>query len=492
LRFDDNLKKYYRAITAYSGYILILAGALELSPILIILIFPQEVAYASGFYVPAAVLLVFGGVLWFLFRPRQPIVLTVMEGGVIVLFCWIIVCLFSAFPFIIISGLNFTQSVFESVSGWTTTGLSVIEVAKAPRCILFWRSVMQLAGGAGLVIIMLSAITGPVGAGLSIAEGRGDQLVPNVRRSAKLVLNLYISYALLGTIALYLAGMSLFDSINHSFAAISTGGFSTHTSSIGFWDSPQIELVSCFLMILGSLNFMTAYLLYKRKYHLLIRNGELHLLVCIIPLSFLILLFGVVMPISPLISKGIRVSFFGTLTAITTTGFSTVNYHNWNDLGFLILTILMLIGGGTFSTAGGIKQYRIYILIKSVQWRLQRAFLPRTAVTDNSVWVGEIKKNISDRHIVQISTFIFMYIFIYFLGVGILTSYGYSMRDSLFEFASALSTVGLSVGITQRSSPPIILWTETFAMFLGRLEFFVIIVSIMKLMQDLFSFFRNR
>ncbi|MFO7890828.1 MAG: TrkH family potassium uptake protein [bacterium] len=492
MRFNIHLKEHYQAIAAYSGFILILAGLLELFPIVITLFYPAELTFASGFFIPSAGLILLGFILWFFFRFHKSVVLTMMEGGVIVLFCWIITCLFSALPFMMISGLNFTQAVFESVSGWTTTGLSVIDVTNTPHCLLFWRSLMQLAGGAGLVIIMLSAIAGPAGPGLSIAEGRSDQLVPNVRHSAKLVLKLYLTYVIVGSIIYYLAGMSLFDAVNHSFAVFSTGGFSTRATSIGYWNSPYIETVTCIFMLIGNLNFITAFLLFKRKFRFIIKNGELHVLTVIFIIAFLAILFGVVLPLSMPISKSIRVSLFETITAITTTGYSTIDYQNWNDFGFLITIILMLIGGGVFSTAGGIKQYRIYILLKSIQWRLQRAFLPKTAVTDNSVWMGDTKKSISDTHKTQVSTFIFIYIIVYLIGVGILTSQGYTLRNSLFEFASALGTVGLSVGITQTSAPPIILWSETIAMFLGRLEFIVVIVSIIKIFQDIISFFRSR
>lgn len=145
--------------------------------------------------------------------------------------------------------LNFTQALFESVSGWTTTGLSVVDVTQCSRLILLWRSIMQLAGGAGLAIIMLAAIVGPVGPALSIAEGRTDQLVPHVRKSAKMVLLIYAGYAAVGILAYHLAGLPLFDSINHSFAAISTGGFSTQPESIGHWDSVLVEAVTLPLMI---------------------------------------------------------------------------------------------------------------------------------------------------------------------------------------------------------------------------------------------------
>ncbi len=492
MRFDIHLKYHYKAIAAYSGFIFLLVGILELLPLFVIIFYSSEFSYLPGFIIPASGLIFLGLILWRCFRPRQPVVLTVMEGGVIVSVCWIISCLFSAIPFILISDLNFTQAVFESVSGWTTTGLSVIDVTKAPHCILFWRSLMQLAGGAGLVIIMLSAIAGPSGPGLSIAEGRSDQLVPNVRRSSRLVLNLYIAYVIVGIVLYRLAGMPFFDAVNHSFAVFSTGGFSTKADSIGFYNSFVIEILTCIFMLIGNLNFITAYLIMKRKYRFVFRNGELHLLTVIIPVAFLSILFGVALALYPTVLKSVRVSVFETISAITSTGFSTVGYGQWNDFGFLIMILLMLIGGGVFSTAGGIKQYRVFILLKSIQWHFRRAFLPRTAVMDKSVWIGELRNNITENHITQVSTYVFIYIIFYFMGVALLTAHGYSLRNSLFEFASAIGTVGLSVGITQASSPPLILWSKTIAMFLGRLEFIVIIVSLIKIIKDFTSFLRSK
>jgi trk system potassium uptake protein TrkH len=491
MRFDINLKSKYQIIAAYSGFIFILVGIIMLFPIIVMLFCPEELLYAKDFLISSLISTGFGSILWFTFRNRQSVVLTVMEGGVIVLFSWVFTCFISSLPFVFILHLNFTQAIFESVSGWTTTGLSVLNVSRAPHCILLWRSIMQLAGGAGLVIIMLSAIAGPSGPGLSVAEGRDTQLVPNVRRSAKLVANIYISYAVVGIVAYVLSGMSIFDAINHCFAAISTGGFSTRVESIGYWNSSIVECVSLFLMFFGNLNFLTAYLLFTRKLRAVSKNGEIRLFAFLFAVATPTLLFLVTLPLYQNFGKSLRVAVFEGISALTTTGFSTVSYSNWNGIGFLILIVLMLIGGGAFSTAGGIKQFRIYILSKSIQWRFRRAFLPKTAITDNSVWFGEVEESINDNRISQISSFVFLYLMVYVVGVAILTAHGYNLRDSLFEFASALGTVGFSIGVTQASAPPLVLWSETIAMFLGRLEFFVVIISIVKIVRDFIAFIRR-
>ncbi len=397
---------------------------------------------------------------------------------------WIIVILFSAWPFTAVLRLPYSRALFESVSGWTTTGLSVVDVTGAGKMILVWRSIIQLAGGAGLAIIMMSAIVGPVGVGISSAEGRSDQLVPHVRQSARLVLIIYGCYALAGAIAYRMAGMSLFDAVNHSFAAVSTGGFSTRAESIGYWNSTAIEAVTLPLMLLGNLSFVTAWLLWRGRLPVVARNGEVRLLVVLIPLSVAAMFLLTSRALYPQFGKSIRVAVFETVTAITTTGFSTISYGNWNAFGLFLLITLMLIGGGTCSTAGGIKQFRVYLLWRMLWWEMKRYFMPRTTVLERPIWEGNRRVFVDDARIRQVMVFIFLYLATYVLGVMILCASGFNLVNSLFEFASALGTVGLSVGVTSARMPDSALWSETIAMFLGRLEFIVVIVSLLKIGGD--------
>jgi trk system potassium uptake protein TrkH len=350
--------------------------------------------------------------------------------------------------------------------------------------ILFWRSVMQLAGGAGLAIIMMSAIVGPTGVAISSAEGRSDQLVPHVRKSARLVLIIYTGYASAGTLAYWMAGMSLFDAVNHSFAAVSTGGFSTHMESIGHWDSVAIEAVTLPLVLLGNLSFVTAWFLWRGKLRFVLRNGEVRLLAMLVPLAAAAVFLFTCQTLYPQLGKSVRVAVFETVTALTTTGFSTVSYGNWNAFGVLVLVVLMLIGGGTCSTAGGIKQFRVYLLGKLFVWEIRRSLLSRTAVMERPVWEGDRRVFVDDTRVRQVCVFVFLYLMTYLLGAMLLCASGYSIQDSLFEFASAIGTVGLSVGVTSAQMPDVALWAETLAMFLGRLEFIVVIVSLFKMGSD--------
>lgn len=484
MRIKEYLRQRYAAIFSSVGIILLLSAAMMLTPIPILFFHPEDACHAWAFGLPAGCLGLLGSVLWKMFQSPFKITHSIQEGGVIVLISWAVVILFSAWPFFSVLNLSFSRALFESVSGWTTTGLSVVDLTSAGPMILFWRSVIQLVGGAGLAIIMMSAIVGPTGVGISSAEGRGDQLVPHVRQSARLVLIIYSCYAAAGTLAYRLAGMSVFDAVNHAFCAVSTGGFSTRAESIGYWNSLAIEAVTLPLMLLGNLSFVTAWFLWRGEIRNVKKNGELRLLAIIIPFSIVTMFLVTCQAIYPRLEQSIRIAVFQTITAVTTTGFSTVGFGNWNSFGLLLLILLMLIGGGTCSTAGGIKQFRVYLFWKLLVWDLKRYVMPRTAIQERSIWEGNRRVLVDDAKVHQVAVFIFVYLLTFVLGVMLLCACGYSLSDSLFEFASAIGTVGLSVGVTSPQMPDVALWAEIFAMFFGRLEFMVVIFSLIKLVKD--------
>jgi len=483
VRYADFLRQRYRAILGYTGLLSLIASLLILSPLALLVVYRQDAASAWGFLLPGLVLGLPSLYIWRRLTPRPAAVLTMPEGAVIVVLTWLLATLAGAVPFMF-SGMGFTHALFESTSGWTTAGLSVLDVSQASPLLLFYRSVTQLAGGAGLAILMLSTLTGPLGPGLAAVEGRQEQLLPHVRRSARLVLTLYAGYNLAGILALRLAGMTWFDAINHAFTALSTGGFSTRAQSIAYWRNPAVEIVIIVLMLLGMLNFLTAYTFLRTKFRATARNSEVRQSVILVVLGAAVLFFGVTGALYATIGEGLRVAIFNVVSALSTTGFATVDYARWNGLGWLVLILFMLIGGGAGSTAGGIKQYRIHVLSKGLLWEFRRRLLPRRAVTEPDVWQGEQRLFISDRQLRQVSMFVFLYVTVFVAGSGIIAAYGYSLQDSLFEFASALSTVGISVGITTANAPAGVLWVEMMAMFLGRLEFFAIIIGVLKLFDD--------
>jgi Trk-type K+ transport system membrane component len=406
------LKARYRAILACVGFVCFLGGLLLLTPLLALPFWPQESNTAPAFVVPGLSMALLGFVAWRLLRSRDMLTLTLTEGSVAVVLSWLMVCVASAIPLMMSAGLDFTQAVFESVSGWTTTGLSVVNLVSASHAIHLWRGIMQFAGGAGLAVILLSAMTGPMGSSVTAAEGR-ELLVPHVKHSARLVISLYCGYALAGIAAFCVAGMSVFDSIIHAL---------------------------------------------------------LLLLTCV--------------GIYPTLGKAVRVAVFETVTALTTTGFSTVSYAGWNGFGVITLIVLMLIGGGTCSTAGGIKQFRVYALWKSVVWDLKKALMPSRSIQRRVLLEMGREVHIEDDRLRQIGTFVFFYITLFFLGSAVIMAQGFDLRDSLFEFASALGTVGSTMGLTSPDLPKGVLWTLTTGMFLGRLEIFIVLAGFAKLVKD--------
>ena len=480
VRSDDG-----RVIASALGLVLLIAGFVVLSPLLLLIFEPQQLRFAAPYLETGIPLAVVGVLLRRLLRPKRKVI-SPANGMIVVFLSWTIVCVASAFPVMAATGLNFTQGLFESVSGWTTTGLSLVDVEKVPRILLLWRSIMQLAGGAGLAIVMLAAFSLPVGAGIYRAEGKGEQLVPSVARSAKIVLLLYSGYAAIGIIAYVLVGMSPFDAVNQTFAAISTGGFSTHSASIGYWHSPSVEAVTIVLMIAGNLNFATAYLLVRGKFRAFFLNVEIRIFVVVLIIAIPLVLLFVTDSLYPTFSKAVRVAIFETVSALTTTGFSTVSYGNWKGAGWLILIILMLIGGGTCSTAGGLKQYRVYLLWRAMVWEIRRLIVPSRTVHEHRVWAGEFPIFPDQTAFLQAGIFTFMYLFLYFAGTVVMTLYGIPLKSALFEFASSIGTVGLSVGVTVPSLPAPVLWMQIFAMFLGRLEFFVAFGAVAALVRKLF------
>jgi trk system potassium uptake protein TrkH len=485
VRYPEFLRQRYRAILGYTGLLSLIASLLILSPLLLLVVHTGEISTAWGFVLPGLGLALPGFWLWRRLAPRMAVSLTMQEGAVIVVLTWLLVILVGAIPFVVVSGLPPTQALFESTSGWTTAGLSVLDVGAASPLILLYRSVLQLAGGAGLAIVMLSALAGPVGPGLTVAEGRSEQLLPHVRRSAKLVLTLYTGYVAVGIVALRLAGMGWFDAVNHAFSALSTGGFSTRAESIAYWQSPAIEAVIIVLMLLGTLNFLTAYTLLRGKVRAVARNSEVRQTLLLLVVGGMVLLCGVTGGLYPTFQERIRVAVFNAVSALSTTGFATVDYRQWNGLGWLVLILLMLVGGGTGSTAGAIKQYRIYVLYKGLIWEFRRRFLPRSAVTEPHLWRGEQRQFLSDRHLRRVALFVFLYLAVCLVGSGVIAAHGYSLQEGLFEFASALGTVGVSVGVTAPGAPSGVLWAEIVAMILGRLEFFTVIIGLIRLARDL-------
>jgi len=482
---NDNIKGF-PLIVGYLGAVILLIGIITLFPLTTLFFYPEELSQAKYFIVPGSLSILVGYLLMFTINRRGKGKLEKHQDAILVVLTWIIAIFISSIPFLLTGKYNFTQSIFETTSGYSTTGLSVVDVEQTPHIFLFYRSLMQFFGGIGLVLVMTSVLSDRYGMRIYNAEGHTDRLLPNLVKSARLILSIYLGYILLGITLYVIFGMPVFDAINHSISAVSTGGFSTKSSSIGFYNSIQIEVVTIILMLLGSTNFFIHLILLKGKIKKIFKHSETKLLIfltiIILPLIVLILLnansYGLL--------KAFRVSVFQYFTAITTTGYQTVDsFHHFPSIFIGIMILLMLIGGSVGSTAGGMKQYRVWLILKDVYWNIRDRLAHRKAIRTNYANKAGIDVVVTDEDIRNNYSFVILYLVIFIIGASIISSFGFSIEESMFEFSSALSTVGLSIGIIGYNAHPVILWTTIIGMFLGRLEIYIVFLTFIRLVLKL-------
>lgn len=474
-----------KVIFWYVGQLLIWFPAILLLPTIFVIFYPEEWIYIESFLVPSIISFASGVVLKKVSKLNETRVVGYQEGAVIVVTTWCAAVVLSALPFVIEGLLNFHQAVFEATSSWTTTGLTMFpDVESLPHVFLVWRSVMQFIGGAGFAVIMLATLSGPLGASLYSSEGRVDNILPNVTHSTKVIMVIYVAYAAAGMFFLHMAGMPWFDAFNHSLTALSTGGFSVKNASIGYYDSVSIEVITIVLMLLGGTGFGIHYTLWKGNFKAFVKNGEPWIMGSTIVIASLFLL----RPAEKVFhEKALRYVVFQVVSAITTTGFSNADLVPWVTLfpiGVYLLTVIMMLGGMMDSTAGGLKQFRVFVTLKLIYRSIINFMGPRRKVEKIIVWKGENRKTIDNGIIKDMFVFFGVYALTYLVGTLILMSYGYDPLVSMFEFSSAMNAVGLSVGLTSPNLPVGVIWTMTVGMFLGRLEFLVVFYAIVRIIRD--------
>lgn len=461
-------------------------GGILLIPLISLFFSPGEISHLSSFLIPSLTAIVVGFCLWRGFRPRGKVLpLTAPDAALIVTFVWLAAVSLGAVPFVLSRVLSPLSAIFEAMSGWTTTGLTMVNPSQTPSIFLFWRSLMQFVGGAGLAVIMVSAIVGSLGPGVYKAEARTDHLVPHVVHTARMIIKIYLAYYIIGVGLYFLAGMNLFDSICHAMSGLATGGFSTRSENIAYWNSFPVEAVSIFLMLLGTTNFATHHVLLSSRGRKGFRDAELKLMSWLIIVVTPLIAFSLLGTILGSLGDSFRKGLFQVVSALTGTGYSTTTLHNWNEFSLFLLIILMIVEGGTGSTAGGIKLYRVAIIIKSIWWWIKKQFYPSSAVLQRTIWRRGERLEIEDKHIQAVVGFIGLYLLTYLVGVLIFLGHGFSLRQSMFEFASAMGTVGLSLGITAPDMPLACKVAMIFGMWLGRLEFIAIFHAFIRIGQDL-------
>lgn len=467
--------------------LLLMLGIIQFVPLLMLIPYPEDYIYTWAFVIPG----IFSILIGLLFRAKKQDENKMKFWGrnnesVIVVAIWLYAIILGSMPFVISGHLDFIRALFETVSGWTTTGLSVMDVTEIPRIFMFYRGFMQFCGGLGFVLLMLIFAGGKNAMELFSAEGHPDKLEPNLRSTASLMMFIYLGFNLAGFIAYMIFGMPWFDSMFHSMTALSTGGFAMTTYSLADYNSLPIEIVTIFLMVVGTTNFAILALLFKGKFKKFFRIGDTRFFTVVLLILVSIISFVGLFNLYSSFGESLRIAFFQIVSALSTTGFSTIDFTTWKPNMLLMVIIAMLIGGGAGSTAGGIKYTRVYAMYKSFVFGLKRKFMPERAVNEEAIYKSEGKVYLTSKYMEEIGRFVFVYMVIYFIGTLLLTFAGIPLDKAMFEFASALGTVGLSVGVTTPDTSNFILIIEMIGMLLGRLEIFIIFVSIMAVINKVF------
>lgn len=406
------------------------------------------------------------------------------EAYIIVTFSWLTLSLFGTLPFLI-SGVipNFTNAFFETISGFTTTGASILnDIESLPHGILFWRSMTQWIGGMGIIVLSIAIL--PLirvgGMQMFAAEAPGpttDKLSPKIKETAKKLWLLYVGFTVTETILLVIGKMSLFDAINHSLTTLATGGYSTKQASIAHFDSPFIHYVIIFFMFVAGTNFVISYFALTGKPSKLFKNEEFIFYLRIILGTSLIIAIGLFWKNGLPVEQSIRDALFQVVSIITTTGYVTTDYMQWQPMSlWIVLFLLMFIGGSAGSTGGGIKVIRILLLFKNASLELKRLIHPNAVIP-----VRYSGHTVPPQIITNILAFIIFYIIIYLISVLIMSFWGLDFMTSMGAVAATLGNIGpgiYNVGPAENFTfiPDGGKYFLSFLMLLGRLELFTVII----------------
>lgn len=477
----------------YYGQFLILIGMLLLAPLSTILFYPEDINQIYAFVIPSVGAISLGMLICYL-RPRRSIPYhwrsSIHEGSLTVLYAWLIGIVLGALPFVISGQLTIVQALFEAVSGWTTTGLSVIDVTNVNHLFQFHRCFMQFCGGLGFIMMILFFVQENQAANLYDAEEHPDRLEPRLIKTVRIIFGIYFISLLLGTIFYHIFGMNWFDSLFHAMCSLSTGGFSTQVDSIGAYKSIAIEWVTMILMVVGTTNFAVLLLMMKGKWREVKKISELKLFTVLVVLFSIVVALSLSYSLYMSVNDSLRISLFNVVSALSTTGYATVSYQEWPTLAVFALIILMLIGGGYGSTAGGMKLTRVYIAWQTLKNTFRQKLSSKRSVNKIYHYRAQGKTEINSSLMQDTIGYILIYFIVFLIGTGFIALFlNCDLQSAMFEFASALGTVGLSVGLTGPQTSEIILIIEMLGMLLGRLEIFVVFIGMNAVIYKIKNFY---
>ena len=471
------------------GILLIVLGASMLAPYSLQLIFKEN----SHSFISASIVTIFIGSLFVLGNLEKEFKLNLRQTFLFSSLAWIMVAVFGSLPFLLSTQeFSFSEAFFESMSGITTTGATIISnLDSAPKSILLWRAIMQWLGGIGIVVMAITILPLLQVGGMQLFKMEGpdstEKILPRTIEVAATIISVYIILTFLCGFFYWIFGMTIFDSISHSMTTIATGGFSTHDDSIGFFKNPNIEIVASVFIILGSIPFIS-YLKFAQGNRKIFFNdvqikGLIYLLLISITIMFLYLLFT---NYEANIFDKIRISSFNVISILSGTGYVTDDFGLWGKFSLIFFLFLMFIGGCAGSTACGIKIFRLQMLLIFLKNQIKKLISP------NSVIITKYNnQKISDNFINSVIIFIFTFLFIFLIIAMLLSISGLDFITSISGAASSISNVGPGLGDligpngNYKDIPDLSKWILSIGMLLGRLELFAVLVLFFP------SFWRN-
>ena len=425
----------------------------------------------------------FIGIILFISFRKQNIKLGIRQAFVLTISSWILISIFGAIPFVYSSAsLSYTDALFESVSGITTTGATVISnLDNLSEGILIWRALLQWFGGIGIIVLAMAILPTLQIGGMQLLHMEHDdpyeKTIPKVNRFVLELFLLYVSLSMICGILYFANGMSGFDSVIHAMTTISTGGFSNYNESFSYFNSFQIEIVSIIFMIVGSLPFVLYLQLIHKQKKSYLKDDQIKL--------FFLILFTIVFFTTLWLSKNIsentilsfRNAMFNITSILTGTGYTSSNFSNWGSFGTVVVLIIMFIGGCAGSTTGGIKIFRLQILFRGAINQIRKLTQP------HAVLVMRFNgKTVNENTYNSIMGFFFMYIFIFILSAISLSFFQMDFLTAISAAASAISNVGPGIGDVIGPAGNYFLlqneakWILALTMIIGRLELFTVLV----------------
>lgn len=399
---------------------------------------------------------------------------------------WVIFSIFGMLPFLIGGYINnVTDAFFETISGFTTTGASIFDdVEILPHGVLFWRTMTQWIGGLGIVFFTIALLPSLVGNGSTkvfSAEATGPiktKMHPRLSTTSHAIWNVYIVLTVACAVCYYLGGMSVFDCINYAMTTTATGGFATHNSSTEFFNSPFIEYTGALFCFLAGINFTLLYMtVVKRKFKDFFRNGELQLYLTVIAIATVIIMYYLMHYLGYDVWRALRFGLFQVVSFITSTGLFSDDAAKWPHVTWIILAVLMYIGGCAGSTAGGVKCVRLVMVFKIIANEFKQILHP------NAVLPVRVGDNIIPRTMhTRLLSFLMMYLILFLVCATYFTAIGVDVVNSITLCLSCLSNVGPTLGIeigptmSWGELPVDCKWFCAFMMLVGRLEIFSVLI----------------